>query len=162
MTSALVDKIMNSTSTEYDHLFIDGDGNVRDRLIEGMFEDCFHGRELTERFKTNFKMYCEMLIGPVPVPDEIYSDRHVAVGWLTTTFGICHLRRADRYDIESDDDLAHCNYEVRLRSRFAKDNEEVAFAPTEIHAVLLSVIIVLRAVAQRWFEIRYKEEEQNE
>ena len=151
----LKQRIMDNKPTELAHLYIDGDDQLRDRHIEAMFNTLFYGEEIDTEFRTNFSLYAKLLFGAEYLPpEEAFVEPSVAIGWISTSFGLCHVSGNVTGDTSGDPDLAHCTHRARLRSRFDPDSDD-AYGPSALHAALLSVVIVFRNLAARWHEEQF-------
>lgn len=153
--AALKQRITETKPSELEHLYVDGDDQLRDRHIEAMFNTLFYGEDLDAQFAANFTLYATMLLGNdhTPPPD-VFIDRATAHGWVAIRFGLLHVTDNVTGDTANDPELAHCTHRARLRTRFA-DNLDDAFAPSAHHATLLVVVAVFRQLAERWHEQQF-------
>lgn len=149
-------RIIDSKPSELEHLYIDGDDQLRDRHIESMFSTLFFGEDIDTQFSENFTLYCTMLLGDEhSPPPEVYTEAAVATGWVCTYFGLLHITDNVIGLTAGDPDLAHCTHRARLRTRYAVGGIDDAFAPSAHHAALLAVVIVLRHLAENWHESQF-------
>jgi hypothetical protein len=129
-------------------LFMDSDGFWRDRYIEHLFEDCFYGRELDSIFTENMRAYFSFLTkNNHKIPDNVFTNAAAAKRWIEKHFG--HVEVTDDFDT-SDSDLAHCTHYAILHSFANPDNDEACYAPSELHALLLSVVHLFRHIALQY------------
>lgn len=141
-----------------DHIYIDSESLIRDRHVEHMFEDCFHGRDLDDIFQNNFKLYFEALAArylpdPQLPPPEVFEDAALARAWVTINFGLIYVGEFKWDDPNRDDeDLAHCTWEAKLRTRVADNVVESCYAPSALHAVLMTVVQVMRHVCHNYHQ----------
>lgn len=159
MTAALKQQLEDRFSEKPDHLdhiYIDEDSQIRDRHVEHLFEDCFYGKELDDIFINNFKLYFEALgakylPNPQLPPDEVFADEQLAAAWVTMSFGLLYVGGCKPNDPNlADEDLHHCRYEAKLRTRVADNVNESCYAPTALHAILLTVVNVMRHICHNY------------
>lgn len=143
--------------SENSHLFVDDEGEYRDIFLEELFADCYYGNPLGEIFRNNFAQYYGHLVGyeGMEPPDSIYDNVSSAREWVTRTFGLLYVSVATpkQRREESAEDCG--KYRAVLRT-FATKEQVVAYAPSELHAILLLVIEVYRRLSSAWCEKQFK------
>lgn len=151
----LKQRILDNKPSELAHLYVDEDDMLRDRHIEAMFNTLFYGEDIDSEFQSNFTVYAHALLGEgfTPSPD-VFSDAGAAHAWVSANFGLCFVSDNVTGLTANDPDLIHCTHMARLRTRYAV-NADAAFAPSDIHATLLCVVIVYRNLAERWHEQQF-------
>jgi hypothetical protein len=139
-------------------LYIDEDDQIRDRHIEHLFEDCFYGRALDDIFINNFRLYFEacaarFLPDPAMPTSDVFTDAATARAWVTMNFGLVYVGSFKQTDpLYSDETYVHCSYMAKLRTRVAGNVDEACYAPTALHAILLTVVNVFRHVCHDYHE----------
>ena len=149
-----IEKAFEAKPGELEHLYIDTNGDLRDRYIEEMFSILFRGEEINEDvFKNNFETYFNNLAvrllprSMAPGP-EIFTDESIARAWVTYNFGLIHVGELNPHDPTlQNPNFAHCKYEGRLRSRVGGNVPHYCYAPTRLHATLLTVVNLFRELA---------------
>jgi hypothetical protein len=157
----LAQEIMDSKPAHSAHLYVDEDHVVRDRHIEAMFRDLFHGNRIDKLFINNFTVYFDALTKAPKrrkkIPLQVFIDFEVASLWVSHNLGIIHTAPADRNITCSDPDLDHCNYVTVIRTKYAPDLQDGAYAPTKLNSILLSAVLVFRAIAQSHIDYAFAE-----
>lgn len=154
-----IEAAFDSKPGELQHLYVDTAGTVRDRYIEEMFSILFHGEDIDEEvFQNNFDIYFDALAVRLlprsmkPGP-EIFKDEGLARAWVTYNFGLLYVGAIKPDDPTADNEtFAHCRYEARLRSRVAGNVPHYCYAPTAIHATLLTVVNLYRELASEYHQ----------
>jgi hypothetical protein len=142
---------------ELQHLYVDTSGQLRDRHIEDMFKTLFRGDDLDDIFINNFEAYFHAMCveklprNMVPGP-EIYTRPDIARAWVTYNFGLLYVGRIPLDDaILNNPTFAECHYEARLRSHnLCATAVHYCYAPSELHATLLSVVNLYREIAREF------------
>lgn len=141
-----------------EHIYIDDQDNIRDRHIEHLFMDCWNGAELDTIFTHNFSLYFEQvaaryLADPTMPPPEVFTDELIARAWVTSNFGLLYVGNFKYEDPNYSDALfLHCEFEAKLRTRVADNVDESCYAPTALHATLMTVVNVMRHLAHNFHQ----------
>lgn len=144
---------------ELQHIYIDTECNVRDRYIEEMFQILFRGEEIDEEvFQNNFSCYFDalavrLLPRSMAVGPEIFGDYGLARAWVTYNFGLIHVAAVPFEDaILRNPTFEHCRFKAVLRTRLGSGLGMACYAPTELHATLLTVVNVFRELANQYHQ----------
>lgn len=135
------------------HLFIDTESEVRDRFVESMWNDLYNGEPLDDTFKHNFALYYEVLLGhPADLPADLFDNVSVAHKFVSDRFGLLYVAPFDADKYASDEALKGFTHLAQLRTRYAThaDGSEYCYAPSELYAILLTVVNTFRQMITRY------------
>jgi hypothetical protein len=140
-----------------EHLYVDTNGELRDRHIEDMFRTLFNGDDLDDIFINNFECYFHAMAvrrlnrSMEPGP-EVYTRPDIARAWVTYNFGLLYVGRIPIDDpVLNNPTFEDCHYEARLRSHnVCSTAVHYCYAPSELHATLLAVVNLYREMAREY------------
>lgn len=145
-----------SASFNTEHLYLDGDGIIRDSHIENLFDDLFRGEPLDEIFRGNFAQYYGFITGDKsPIPDGVFGNVIQMQAWVTPRFGGLTITDADPEAL-ADPDLSHCTSRAVFSDSSRFPGLLPAYAPSRLNAGLLAVVCVYRDLAQKFNNERFK------
>lgn len=85
---------------QWDHLYVDDDGVIRDSHIENLYDDLFDGSKLDGITYQNMCIYTKMIFPDIEEPTkEILTNSEVAMAWVLQ-FGFITLWYVDEEDRE--------------------------------------------------------------
>jgi len=149
-------KIIDGKPTEAAHLYIDDTGEPRDKHIENLFRDLFEGRPLDAIFRNNFGVYLSELYGEeIEPPAGIFIDAGYCIAWINRFFGPVTVKPCG--PPSDDPDFANVRYVARIRLSGSSKRFKPAYAPSMLHAALLSAVFVLRAEAGKRLNAFFKD-----
>ena len=143
---------MDNKPSEAEHIYIDEDNIPRDKHIENLFRDLYSGVPLDELFRNNFEVYVQELLKDKSyrVPRGVFIDADTALNWAVANIGTIRVQELRK---PLPDNL---RWSAKITTDYVRSVPTV-HAPHKLHAILLTVVFVCRAIATSRLNDFFKE-----